>query len=174
MTRQILHNAYSLRPMQLADIASVLDIGAQLYPANLYESADFYLNRLQLAASLCWVARNDAGVQGYLISYPWEYDTPPALNTNIKKLPQHANCWFIHDCAISPRCQGQGMATALLKQVEKVATHQQLAYSTLVALADALPFWLDKGYVSVEIKNSLTLQKVAAYGVGACYMSKKL
>ncbi len=84
------------------DLPLILCLQAAVYPEDLLESADFFLNRLELASATCRVAVRGGSLVGYLVAYPWRSGLPPALNLPLQALPADADSWFVHDCAVAP------------------------------------------------------------------------
>ncbi|MNU35667.1 Acetyltransferase (GNAT) family protein [compost metagenome] len=170
---------YRIRPMQASDVDAVLDAQALAYPRFLLESADFFLNRLNLAPSYCWVAQaapSDAraGLLGYLISYPWDAGLPPALDVALAALPGGADHWFLHDCAVVPSAHGLGVGQALVRTAAQGAADNGLRRASLVSLESAVGYWRRHGYAPVDVRSGVLAEKLAGYGGNACYMSRAL
>jgi len=162
-----------VRPMRPDDVEPVLRIQASVYPAAILEGAALFLNRLQISPGTCLVAENGAGLLGYLVAYPWLADRPPALDAPLDALPDQADSWFVHDCAVLPAAQGLGVAQALLQGGLQVARRQGLCHTSLVALRSAVGYWERLGYRSVAATAGLRA-KLAQYGTGARYMVRAL
>lgn len=165
---------YHVRHMQLADIDSILLLQARVYDSSLLEDADFYRNRLAISPQNCWVAERQTNLLGYLITYPWTRAMPPELNTSLQALPADADCWFVHDCAVSVEAQGCGVAKALLSKAGLAAREQGLRYASLVSLATATDYWLHQGYCPIDDNTPQLQKKLSGYGDGASYMCKSL
>lgn len=161
---------FDIRPMHSGDIDGILCVQQSVYPKVLLEDKHFFLNRLMLARNLCYVAESEKGIQGYLISYPWLMDAPPKLNILLNEIPEKAENWFIHDCAVSPACQGMGLSRQLLNAVELEARKAGLNRASLVALAEAVNYWTYQGFRSVNDPRAV----LSGYGAGACWMVKEL
>ena len=102
---------YQVRPMRPGDVDGILAVQALAYPGFLLESAGFFLNRLALAPRHCWIADGaESGTLGYLISYPWDAGLPPVLDVELDALPDGADHWFLHDCAVSPAAKAWAWA----------------------------------------------------------------
>lgn len=163
-----------IRLMEHDDIDSVLSIQSSVYHDILLESSDFYFNRLSLAPEYCWVAENQRDIVGYLISYPWTPSLPPELDLPLTQLPDGANCWFIHDCAVSPQAQGLGISAELLDIAGQQAVTQGLTHASLVSLSTATEYWYYQGYKPFMANHPDLENSLADYGDGACYMAKTL
>jgi len=164
---------HRVRPMRPDDVEPVLRIQASVYPAAILESPALFLNRLRISPGTCLVAESGAGLLGYLVAYPWLADRPPALDTPLQALPDDADSWFVHDCAVLPAAQGLGIAQALLHGGLQVARRQGLRHTSLVALRSAVGYWERLGYQSVTATAGLRA-KLAQYGAGARYMVRAL
>lgn len=165
---------YRVRPMLASDVDGILDAQTLAYPDFLLESAEFFLNRLALAPAHCWIASASGheGVLGYLISYPWDAGLPPALGVSLAVLPDHADHWFLHDCAVVPAAQGLGVGQALLRTAASQAMDQGLHRASLVSLESAVGYWLRHGYVPITGQDDALTEKLAGYGPEARYMSR--
>ncbi|MBH3329597.1 MAG: GNAT family N-acetyltransferase [Pseudomonas oryzihabitans] len=164
----------SIRPLRPADLPAVLAIQAANYPADLLEDHAFYANRLELAPEHCWAALDaEARLQGYLIAYPWDDGLPPVLGARLEQLPGAASTWFLHDCAVHPDAQGQGVAGRLYRHAKGQARRARLRQGRLVSLSNAIGYWQRHHYHPVPADAALEA-KLAGYGAGACLMQRTL
>ena len=162
--------------MQTADVDAILAVQAVAYPGFLSESADFFLNRLALAPTHCWVAQAAAApggaLLGYLVSYPWDAGLPPTLDAPLIALPEPADHWFLHDCAVAPSAQGLGVGQTLLRAAAGHATQTGLRRASLVSLGSAVGYWLRHGYAPVAAGGRDLAAKLEGYGPQASYMAR--
>ena len=159
--------------MRPGDVDGILAVQALAYPGFLLESAGFFLNRLALAPRHCWIADGaESGTLGYLISYPWDSGLPPVLDVELDALPDGADHWFLHDCAVSPAAQGLGVGQALLRQAAGQAASQGLLRASLVSLQGAVSYWRRHGYAPVDADAAGLAEKLAGYGPNASYMAR--
>ncbi|MBX6963730.1 GNAT family N-acetyltransferase [Alcaligenes faecalis] len=158
--------------MRLHDLGQVLEVQADVYDADILEGRSFYQNRLDLAPDSCWVARDaDNQLQGYLVSYPWAGLLPPSLGDALNSLPSPADQWFIHDCAVMRRAQGQGVAGALLHAGRHYASQRGLRRCSLVSLGPSVGYWLKQGYQPVQgMEPEVLANKLQQYGQQASFM----
>ena len=151
----------------VADIPGICAVQCAVYADFLLEEAGFFRNRILLANHLCWIATDSQGSPlGYLISYPWVANNPPKLNIALDAIPDGADHWFIHDCAVLPGQQGQGIARRLLQAAGEAALGAGLQRAALVSLGEAVGYWQRQGFVAVDVAPGV----LAGYGDGACYM----
>ena len=161
--------------MLAGDVDAILEVQAVAYPGFLLESADFFLNRLALAPAHCWVAQAAVpgdGLLGYLVSYPWDAGLPPTLDAPLTTLPEPADHWFLHDCAVAPSAQGLGVGQALLRAAAEYATQAGLQRASLVSLGSAVGYWLRHGYAPVAAGGRELAAKLEGYGPQASYMAR--
>ncbi len=163
--------------MLTGDVEHILQVQAQAYPGFLLESAEFFLNRLSLAPTHCWVAqaaapRDADPLLGYLVSYPWDAGLPPTLDAPLAALPQSADHWFLHDCAVAPSAQGLGVGQALLGAAAQGAMQSGLRRASLVSLGSAVGYWQRHGYAPVSAGGQDLADKLEGYGQDASYMAR--
>lgn len=168
--------------MLTSDVDGILHAQTLAYPDFLLESAEFFLNRLQLAPDHCWVAcaSDSSTLLGYLVSYPWNAGLPPALGVALTALPSPAEHWFVHDCAVVPRAQGHGVAKSLMQTGAARAVQSGLRRASLVSLQSAVGYWLRHGYRPVSAMDGMDgmdgmadlAAKLADYGPDARYMTR--
>jgi ribosomal protein S18 acetylase RimI-like enzyme len=161
--------------MQPSDVPAVLAVQAQAYADHAFdpEPPGVYLDRLTLAPDLCLVAVDANGqLLGYLVSHPWHEGAPPSLHAQLGQLPPHADCWYLHDCAVSRAAHGRGVAAVLYEAASGHAARRGLQRAALVAVGDAAGYWARWGYV-VQERPELAA-KLAGYGPEARYMARPL
>ncbi len=88
---------------------------------------------------------------GYIISHPWNYAAPPALNSQLGTLPTPPTTYYIHDIALLPEARGTGAANAIIAQLTKQAEKLHLPNLSLVAVNDSVAFWQRHGFVLTAI-----------------------
>lgn len=170
---------FLLRPMASADLPEVLAVQAQCYRPELIESADALASRLALAPALCWVAAHaDAPrrLAAYLLTHPWPRETLPPLD-GVLQLDGAAGdtplTWFIHDMAVAPAGQGQGLAKRLYAKARQGAMQAGLRCSRLIAVQSAARWWQGLGYAPVALATEAAT-RVSRYGEGAVVMGTQI
>lgn len=152
------------------DWESVREVQAHAYPPALHEAVDVLRDKQRLGPESCWCVQDDGRVCAYLLAHPWSGALPPAWGKNGLQMPGEVDQLFLHDMAILPHRQGQGLAAALLVQASDWARGQGLPRLTLVAVLDAAGYWQRQGFVPVEPAQVVP----AYYGPGAQFMQKLL
>ena len=156
--------------MRPGDVDGILAVQALAYPGFLLESAGFFLNRLALAPRHCWIADGaESGTLGYLISYPWDSGLPPVLDVELDALPDGADHWFLHDCAVSPAARlgrGPGAVATGGRPPRRPVARQP------VSLQGAVSYWRRHGYAPVDADAAGLAEKLAGYGPNASYMAR--
>lgn len=159
---------WALRPLHAADLPAVLAIQRAAHGDGYQESAAVLGRKLALAPQACWLAHAGEAALGYVFAHPWHGAGAPPLHVPLAALPAGADRGFVHDLAVVPAVRGRGVAAALLARVREwscAAGHRGVC---LVALADAVPFWLRHGF------RARPAPLPAGYGDGACLMERPL
>jgi ribosomal protein S18 acetylase RimI-like enzyme len=158
------------RPMTAADLPSITAIAAQVHLAYP-EDASVFAERLRLHPDGCFALQADSGVAGYVISHPWTYAAPPALNALLGNLPSPASTYYLHDIALLPEARRGGAASAILATLTRHAAAIADNVS-LVAVAGTVQFWQRQGFAAVA--DPALDAKLKSYDGEACYMLRKL
>lgn len=157
----------STRALTVADLDAVLAVQRAAYGDAYQESASVLARKLALAPGACWIAELDGRGVGYVFAHPWAGMEPPALHAELPCLPEGERLAFLHDLAVSPEARGAGVAAVLLDRVRDWCTRSGLRRMVLVALEDAVAFWLRHDFVLID-------QPVPpSYGDGARLMAAR-
>lgn len=136
--------------MTQADLPAVTGIAAQVHPAYP-EDAYVFAERLTLHSAGCHVlADGDELLVGYVMSHPWLFMEPPALNARLGQLPDRPTTYFLHDIAILPRARGGGHANGMARTIIFEARAAGFANVSLVAVNRSGPFWAKHGFRIVD------------------------
>lgn len=154
--------------MRALDLSAVLQVQRAAYGDGYQESAEVLGAKLALAPNCCWVVEQQGKVGAYVFAHPWRRQAPPPLHSRMESLPRAADCLFVHDVAVMPALRGVGAAGALFRQVAAEAAVRHLPCLTLVALADAIPYWQRHGFRAQPAGSP------EGYGAGAAFMSLPL
>jgi len=149
--------------MTLADLPAVTSIAAQVHP-DYPEDATIFAERLELHPAGCHVlADRDDFLVGYVMSHPWLFKEPPALNARLSRLPDKPTTYFLHDIALLPRARGGGYANGMARTIIHEARVAGFTNVSLVAVNKSGPFWAKHGF-RVEDDPALneTLRKYEA------------
>jgi ribosomal protein S18 acetylase RimI-like enzyme len=88
---------------------------------------------------------------GYIVSHPWTYGAPPALNSLLGTLPEPPTTYYIHDIALLPEARGTGAANIIVAQLTALAESLSLLNLSLIAVNDSVAFWQRHGFVLTAI-----------------------
>lgn len=147
------------------DLPQILAIQAVCYPSIEPEQEASYLNKLEQAPDCAFVMKDQDQVLAYLFALPIELHQPPTLNAQHFTVPKHANSLYLHDLAIAPSAQGQGLSRPLLQAFFQQAQSRQLAHRSLIAIQGTSPFWQGYGFTDASLnKHPAIVQKLRSYG----------
>ncbi|WP_420994447.1 GNAT family N-acetyltransferase [Cupriavidus sp. 30B13] len=169
---------FILRPMAAADLPAILGIQAQCYRGALHESGAALASRLALSPATCWVAAPPGRPQAlaaYLFSHMWPRDGLPPLDGVLARDWEGGELtWFVHDMAVAPAGQGQGLALRLYQAARAAALDAGLRSSRLVAVQSAAGWWGRLGYQQIAPVGAALSAKLAVYGDEAVWMGREL
>jgi ribosomal protein S18 acetylase RimI-like enzyme len=128
------------RPMSPADLPAALAVADIVHPRYPEDPAVF-AERLALYPAGCLVLTQGEEQIGYIVSHPWTYGAPPALNSLLGALPRSPTTYYIHDIALLPQARGTGAAKAVIALLADRAMASGLPNLSLIAVNDSVSFW---------------------------------
>jgi GNAT superfamily N-acetyltransferase len=155
------------RPARASDLAAISVIAARIHP-DLSESVDVFAEKVRLYPEGCRVLVTDDEIFGYGLSHPWKRHLIPPLDGFLERLPDEADCLYVHDVAVLPDRRG-GAARAYLATIESLARSTGIATLALVSVYATRPLWERLGFQPVMANAELTA-KLKSYGESATYM----
>lgn len=160
--------SFRIAPMEAHHLSALEQIEREVYRASLVEPIAVHAARRDLAPQWCFVALNAADdVLGFIVAHPWSRASWPALGSVLDALPDDASCVHIHDCAVSERGRGLGIAQAFMERITQQCRADQREQIHLVAVDGADGYWSRLGFV---IEPSLK----PAYGDRAFFMTREI
>lgn len=137
------------RAMTQADVPLVAGL-AETVHAGYGENAAVFAACQRLYSAGCHVVDSgDGQIGGYLIAHPGRFDTPSVLDVPLERLPEPADCYYLHDLALAPVTRGHGLAGAAVAIVLAEAQRGGFDTIALIAVGDAHDFWQHQGFVPV-------------------------
>jgi len=165
----MMQTAIDIRMMGSADIPAVLEIQAVCYTEVTPESDESLHAKLKASQSTCFIASIEDDIVGYLISLPWEFSSPPALNAETCRLPLLPDCLYLHDLAVTPGARKFGTGRALVEAFLSRLRGLGLGRASLTAVQNSAPYWERYGFRAVPLSEPLKA-KLSTYGEGVLYM----
>jgi ribosomal protein S18 acetylase RimI-like enzyme len=159
--------AQQWRAMTEADRLAVLAIADIVHP-NYPEDPLIFTERLALYPQGCFALVRGDDMIGYIVSHPWTYGEPPALNSLLGALPAPPTTYYIHDIALLPEARGIGAARSIIAQLVDLAGKSGLPNLSLVAVNGSAGFWQRHGF-AVTVDPALDA-KLRSYDDSARFM----
>lgn len=157
------------RWMTQADLPSVERVGEAVHP-DYPEDANIVAERLRLYPQGCLVLEDADGIQGYAVAHPWLFGRPPPLNTTLRRLPDGADTFYIHDLALMPQRRNGGLGAQAVDLLARQARSEALPSMSLVAVGTSPRFWRRNGFVAAQDAPDAALASYA----GAIFMTRTL
>jgi GNAT superfamily N-acetyltransferase len=159
------------RAMTGFDLGSVETIAAQVHP-NLPESGEVLAEKQRLYPNGAYLLEVGERAVGYVLSHPWTFGRPPALDAALGTIPAAADTYYVHDIAILPLARRIGAASQILEALEKHARALGLPTMSLVAVNRSGGFWDRHGFAPLDLPE--LADKLSSYEPGARLMVKPL
>ncbi|HYH37928.1 MAG TPA: GNAT family N-acetyltransferase [Azospirillum sp.] len=157
------------RAMRGADLDTLLDVAAVVHPGYPEERAVF-AERLRLYPAGCRMAERDGAVVGYAVLHPGRLGEPPKLDSMLGRLPDGADCLYLHDVALLPAARGSGLGAAALEYAWGLAAREGFAWLALTSTPEARGYWDRQGFAAWAEQPAA----LETYGGGMTYMVRKV
>ena len=159
------------RPAHITDLPAIGTIAARIHP-DLPERPEVFAEKMRLYPDGCRVLIVDDEIAGYGLSHPWRWHRVPPLDGFLERLPDDADCLYVHDVAVMPEFRG-GVLRAYIADIEQLARASRIATLALVSVYATRPMWQRLGFRPVAVDAALRA-KLASYGEDATYMLRDL
>jgi GNAT superfamily N-acetyltransferase len=151
-----------------ADLAAISAIAARIH-AELPERPEVFEERWRFYPAGCQVLSDRSGrIAGYGLSFPWKLRAIPPLDKLLGRLPEDADCLYVHDVAVLPEARGQRAAQFYIEWARCAAAALHLPNLACVSVYGTYVMWERFGFstlVSPAIDDQLR-----SYGGSARYM----
>jgi GNAT superfamily N-acetyltransferase len=158
----------SIRPICSTDWPAIMAIQAQCYVELTPESLGVMQSKWRASPTSCLVFEQQGRVLAYALVHPWQRGDAPSLETDISG-QINANCWYLHDMAITPNAQGMGIGKQLFIYMVNQAKALAVNGIGLVAVQGAQTYWQPQGF-KPDITSAKLTQSLNSYPDGACYL----
>lgn len=158
------------RGMEVADLPALVAVADIVHP-NYPEDPAVFAERLRLYPAGCLVLEKGGNTLGYILSHPWHYARPPALNSLLGALPEEPSTYYIHDIALLPESRGTGSVTPLIERLAANARAGGFHNISLVAVNGSAPMWGRYGFAPVVDPG--VEAKLRSYDADARFMVRR-
>jgi len=159
------------RPAHTSDLPAISAIAARIHP-DLPERPEVFAEKMRLSPDGCRVLVAGDEIAGYGLAHPWKQHQIPPLDRFLERLPEDADCLYVHDIAVLPDQRG-GVTRAYVTGIAELAHATGIAALALVSVYATRPLWERLGFRAVAADAALHA-KLASYGEGATYMLRDL
>ncbi|MGQ9368966.1 GNAT family N-acetyltransferase [Azospirillum sp. A39] len=153
-----------------SDLAAVLSVAGEVH-RDYPERPEIFAERLRLFPAGCRIAADTAGaVLGYAVLHPGVLGRPPALDAPLGRLPDSADCLYLHDVALLASARGLGLGEAVVAYARRLAGERRLAWLALTSTPAAAGYWRRAGFGPFAAADTALAAKLASYGDGMAYL----
>ena len=153
------------------DLAAISAIAARIHP-DLPERPEVFSEKMRLYPGGCCVLAAGNEIAGYGLAHPWMLRQIPPLDGFLGRLPDAADCLYLHDVAVLPDFRG-GVTRSYVAEIEQLARSSGIATLALVSVYATRSLWEHLGFRAVTAHAELRA-KLVSYGDGATYMLRDL
>ncbi|GGI23500.1 N-acetyltransferase [Bradyrhizobium guangdongense] len=159
------------RHAHAGDLEAICTIAARIHP-DLAERPEIFAEKMRLYPRGCRVLATGGEIAGYALAHPWMRHQVPPLDYFLGRLPDGADCLYIHDVAVLPDHRG-GAARAYVTEIGELARSSGIATLALVSVYGTRVLWERLGFHAVAPDAALR-DKLSSYGASATYMLREL
>lgn len=159
------------RPAYASDLPAIVTLASRIHP-DLPESSEVFAEKMRLYPDGCRVLAAQNETVGYGLSHPWMQHQIAPLDGFLEKLPDGADCLYVHDVAVLPDFRG-GVTRAYVGAIEGLARSSDIATLALVSVYATRSLWEHLGFRAVTADAELRA-KLVSYGDSATYMLRDL
>ena len=159
------------RRAHATDLEAISAIAARIHP-DLPERPEVLAEKMRLYPDGCHVLEAGDEIRGYGLAHPWTQHRIPPLDDFLERLPEDADCLYIHDVAVLPDARG-GVARAYVAEIEQLAQSSGITRLALVSVYGTRVLWERLGFQPVT-PDAVLREKLESYGANATYMLRKL
>ena len=161
-----------VRPLTLLDLDGLMQVQEACYGAQYMEGSAVYQDRIAHSAQCSLVAVQGDTVLAYLAAYPSSLGKITPLHGAFGAV-QTPDTLYLHDMAVRPDCEGQGLASALLNALWRHAQSWSPRYTALVSVQGSQDYWQRKGYALHTALSAHDAAALRGYGDDAVYMAQR-
>lgn len=159
------------RHMKEDDLTRVYEIGCIVHP-DYPEDIAVFKDRFKIYPQGCFVLQSENDLIGYAISHPWQAFKIPALNVELRSIPEDTQSYYLHDIALMPEARSGGYASKIVTKMAEQAKDNGFAAMALVAVNGSQGFWMRQDFTVTE--HSELVEKLKTYSEDARYMVRSL
>ncbi|MGY4237469.1 GNAT superfamily N-acetyltransferase [Bradyrhizobium sp. USDA 4449] len=159
------------RHARAGDLLAISAIAARIHP-ELPERPEVLSEKMRLCPDGCRVLAAGDEIAGYGLAHPWMQRHVPPLDGFLIRLPEAADCLYLHDIAVLPGFRG-GVARAYVAEIEGVARASEITTIALVSVYGTRGMWQRFGFRPAAADAALR-DKLSSYGAGATYMLRAI
>jgi ribosomal protein S18 acetylase RimI-like enzyme len=138
--------SFDIRPLRESDLDELLIVQRAAYGDIYIESKEIFHTKLIVSNETCLAGFKNDQMAGYCIGFNWQSGLPVPLHSDIRNIEHVENAYYIHDIAIYPDFEGQGLARTFMETSIEIARSRGFKSVELTAVQKAATYWERFGY----------------------------
>ena len=138
--------SFEIRPLQEIDLDELLIVQRAAYGDIYIESKEIFHTKLVVSKDTCLGGFTNNRLAGYCIGFNWQSGLAVPLHSDIREIPHVENSYYLHDIAIHPDFEGQGLARLFMESSIEIARNRGFKSVELTAVQTAATYWQKFGF----------------------------
>lgn len=138
--------SFDIRVLQETDLDELLVVQRAAYGDIYIESKEIFHTKLIVSQETCLAGFKNNQMAGYCIGFNWQSGLPVPLHSDIRQIEYTENAYYLHDIAIHPDFEGQGLARIFMEKSLEIASSRGFKSVELTAVQKAATYWERFGF----------------------------
>lgn len=138
--------SFDIRVLQETDLDELLVVQRSAYGDIYIESKEIFHTKLIVSQETCLAGFKNNQMAGYCIGFNWQSGLPVPLHSDIREIEYTENAYYLHDIAIHPDFEGQGLARIFMEKSLEIASGRGFKSVELTAVQKAATYWERFGF----------------------------
>ncbi len=138
--------SFEIRPLKVEDLDDLLVVQRAAYGDIYIESKEIFHTKLIVSNDTCLGGFKEGRLAGYCIGFNWQSGLAVPLHSDIRDIVHLENAYYLHDIAIHPDFEGQGLARIFMETSIEIARSRGFKSVELTAVQTAATYWQRFGY----------------------------
>lgn len=137
---------FIIRPLVESDLDELLVVQRAAYGDIYIESKEIFHTKLLVSPNTCLGGFKQGRMAGYCIGFEWQSGLAVPLHSDIREVSPDKSAYYLHDIAIHPDFEGQGLARTFMETSIEIARKLGYKKLELTAVQTAATYWERFGY----------------------------
>ncbi|MEN9693521.1 MAG: hypothetical protein RLZZ330_1165, partial [Actinomycetota bacterium] len=133
--------SFEIRPLVESDLDNLLVVQRAAYGDIYIETKEIFHTKLMVSPNTCLGGFTRDRMAGYCIGFEWQSGLAVPLHSDIREVTPDKSAYYVHDIAIHPDFEGQGLAKTFMQETIEIARSLGHNKIELTAVQTAATYW---------------------------------